>query len=382
MPRRTGRSSKSGSRRGASRGATVGKAERWLNLLAFLLDRRYPVTREEILSQVEDYKRDWVGGTDTTRESVRRKFERDKSELRTLGVVIEPDRTRIEAGHADQEVEAYRLRPRDFYLPYVQILTESRPRTTAPYQLPTVSLSLDELSILRRAAQRVLALGPTPLGPSAASALRKLSFDLPGLTAGDDATITAPVEPGFESVFDTLRTAVERRVAVRCRYYAINRDQEEERVIEPYGLMLTWGHWYCVGRARERDALRVFRLNRMRTVALLSGEGASFEVPPQFRLSDYLNRAPWELSDAPPEQVRVRLAFPHSRWTIAEGLGRVVESMDSAGGAVLEFDVRSRDPFVRWLLPFGHQAEVLTPADLRDQVVQQRERIAALYRRS
>jgi hypothetical protein len=40
----------------------VTKTERWLNLLAFLLDRHYPVPREEILSQVEDYKDDWVGG--------------------------------------------------------------------------------------------------------------------------------------------------------------------------------------------------------------------------------------------------------------------------------------------------------------------------------
>lgn len=365
-----------------SRRAPVGKAERWLNLLAFLLDRRYPVTREEILSQVEDYKRDWVGGSDRTRESVRRKFERDKSELRTLGVVIEPDRTRVEADHADQEVEAYRLRPRDFYLPYLQLVTELRPGSPGPYQLPTVSLSLDELAILRRAAERVLALGPTPLGPSSASALRKLSFDLPGVTPGGEGAITAAVEPGFQGVFDTLRGAVERRTAVQSRYYAISRDREEERVIEPYGLMLNWGHWYCVGRARERDAIRVFRLNRMRTVSLLSGEGATFQVPPQFRLSEYLNRAPWELSDAPPERVRVRLAFPHSRWTIAEGLGRVVESLDPEGGAVLDFEVRTRESFVRWLLTFGDQAEVLEPVALREQVARLRARVAALYHRS
>ena len=38
------------------------KTERWLNLLAFLLDRHYPASREEILSQVSDYSEDWVGG--------------------------------------------------------------------------------------------------------------------------------------------------------------------------------------------------------------------------------------------------------------------------------------------------------------------------------
>jgi hypothetical protein len=47
------------------------KTERWLNLLAFLLDRHYPASREEILSQVSDYKEDWVGGDKRARVSAR-----------------------------------------------------------------------------------------------------------------------------------------------------------------------------------------------------------------------------------------------------------------------------------------------------------------------
>ena len=46
------------------------KTERWLNLLAFLLDRHYPASREEILSQVSDYKEEWVGGDKRERESI------------------------------------------------------------------------------------------------------------------------------------------------------------------------------------------------------------------------------------------------------------------------------------------------------------------------
>ncbi len=104
------------------------KTERWLNLLAFLLDRRYPVPREEILSQVDDYKDAWLTGDDKQRESVRRKFERDKRELRALGVVIEPLKDKVMADHAGQEVEAYLLRPRDFYLPYLAVRTPKAAR--------------------------------------------------------------------------------------------------------------------------------------------------------------------------------------------------------------------------------------------------------------
>jgi predicted DNA-binding transcriptional regulator YafY len=367
-------------RRKGARPHAVSKTERWLNLLAFLLDRRYPVTRDEILREVEDYRRDWLRGGDVARESVRRKFERDKRELRELGVVIEPVPGRIEADHTDQPVEAYLLRARDFYLPYLELAPAGR-RPPGPYALAALSLTPEELGILRRAAAKVLALGPTPLGPSAASALRKLSFDLPDLASGEEERVlTAPPGPGFSRSFAVLREALERKLAVRCRYYSIHRDSEEDRVIEPYGLMLTWGHWYCIARARDRDAIRVFRLDRMRSAELAPGADAAFSVPPDFRLARYLNRAPWELSDAAPRAARVRFAFPYSRWTIAEGLGRVAEPLDAEGGAVLEFDVRAPEAFVRWLLPFGAQAEVLSPTEFRDRLAKERDRLRALYR--
>ncbi|HXG43308.1 MAG TPA: WYL domain-containing protein [Gemmatimonadales bacterium] len=368
-------------RRRARTGRGVSKAERWLNLLAFLLNHRCPVTREEILSQVDDYRQGWVSGSERSRESVRRKFERDKRELRELGVTIEPVPARVAGEHGGQDVDAYQLKPRDLYLPYLEVSPASGRKGSSPYALPTVSLTAEEYEMLRRAARRVLALAGTPLGPSAASAYRKLAFDLPGVAPGPgEVTITAPPRPGFERVFEVVRRGVEARLAVRCRYYSIGRDAEETRVIEPYGLMLTWGHWYCIARARDRDAIRVFRLSRMAAAELLEGEEARFTVPDDFSIRHYLDRPPWELSEAPPREVRVRIAFPHSRWTLAAGLGRVVQPVDEAGGAVFAFDVRAPDAFVRWLLPFGGQAEVLAPAEIREHLEAERGRLRAVYR--
>jgi predicted DNA-binding transcriptional regulator YafY len=358
----------------------VSKTERWLNLLAYLCDRRTPVTREQILSEVEDYRSGWITGNDTARESVRRKFERDKRELRELGVVIEPERQKVTADHTAVEVEAYLLRPRDLYLPYLDLTSGPR-APDQPYFLPHLALKPEEFTILRRAAERVLALGATSLGASATSALRKLSFDLPGvLPTDDEVALAQPVNAGFERVFATLREGVEHRTAVRCRYYAINRDEQNERIIEPYGLMLSWGTWYCIARARDRDALRVFRVDRMRTADLMDGDAAGFGVPGDFSVQSYLDRAPWELSDRPAVSVRVRVGFPHSRWIMADGLGRVVEPVDEAGGAVLDFGVRAADAFVRWLLPFGDQVEILGPPEMAARLATERERVRAVYR--
>jgi predicted DNA-binding transcriptional regulator YafY len=358
----------------------VTKAERWLNLLAFLVDHRSPVAREEIFTEVEDYKRDWVRGNETKRESVRRKFERDKSELRGLGIVIEPGPEKIYSPHADQDVEGYRLKPADLYLPYLEVSAKA-PRGGRPYAfLPTLSLKPEEFLTLRRAAERVQALGDTALGASAASAVRKLSFDIPEIEPGDgEVALASTVDETFHNVFRVLRAGVEQRRPVSCAYYSIGRDAESRRVIEPYGLMLSWGIWYCVARAREKEAMRVFRVSRMRDAELLEAE-PKFTVPEGFSVRSYLDRAPWELSDEPAVRARVRIAFPHSRWVLAEGLGEVLEATDEAGGALLAFDVRAVDPFVRWLLPFGSQVDVLDPPAIRDRLAAERDRLRALYR--
>jgi predicted DNA-binding transcriptional regulator YafY len=241
-----------------------------------------------------------------------------------------------------------------------------------------VTLEPEEVPVLRRAAERVARMSDTGLGAAAKSALRKLSFDRPELdTREGERALTPPAGPSFDLEFGALLDAVRRRRAVTCRYYSIGRDTESQRTIEPYGMMLSWGRWYCVGRARDRDALRVFRVDRMRDVR--AREDDEFDVPRSFDIQSYLDRSPWELSDDKPVTVRIRVAFPQSRWVVGEGLGRVVKPVTRDGGTELEFSVRSKGPFLRWLLTFGPQVEILSPQSLKRDLAQLRERIRARY---
>jgi len=80
-----------------------------------------------------------------------------------------------------------------------------------------------------------------------------------------------------------------------------------------------------------------------------------------------------------PVTARIRVAFPQSRWVVGEGLGRVVRPVTRDGGTELEFSVRTKDPFLRWLLTFGPQVEVLSPPSLKRDLAQVRERIRARY---
>ena len=352
------------------------KTARWLDLLAFLLQHRYPVVREEIFRKVRGYGIDVDAADDREEESARRKFERDKDELRALGIAIETVPLPGVAG--DEPASAYRLRPSGFYLPYFE-MDEAGP-ADAPYPgLAHVRLSRPELGILDRATRRLAQRDEFPLAGAARSLRRKLAFDLPLAEAAVERVLADPLPPEAQASLGVLQQAVADRRAVRCTYYSIRRDDEAEREIEPWGLYFERSHWYCVGRARDRDAPRVFRVDRMRNAAPLADDDAAFAVPAGFDVRHYMGRQPWDLGTDPPVRVRVRFGFPQSRWVLNEGRGSVVESVLDDGGAVFDFDVRERGALLRWLLTFRGRAVILEPRDVAEELEALRTRVAALY---
>jgi predicted DNA-binding transcriptional regulator YafY len=194
-----------------------------------------------------------------------------------------------------------------------------------------------------------------------------------------ERVLAAPISEEAQQSLDVLQRGVAEQTAVACSYYAIGRDEEAEREIEPYGLFFNWSRWYCVARARDRDALRIFRVDRMKDAKLLKGKAARFEVPPEFTIRDYVGRAPWDLSESKREPVNVRFLFPESRWVQAQGVGEAVEPILEDGGAILRFGVRDRNPFLRWLLTFRGRASVLDPESVASELDTLRQQVAALY---
>lgn len=343
------------------------KTSRWLDLIAFLLSHRFPVTREEIFAKVAGYDEG---------ETTRRMFERDKDELRALGIEIETVPIPDAAG--DEPASGYRLRPGAFYLPYLE-LHEDR-TADRPYQgLKRIQVSRADLAMLDRATQLVAQRSETRLGRAAASARRKLEFDLPLPQSAVERVLTVPLEESTVLALEVLQRAVAEHTAVTCRYHSIGRNTEEARTIEPYGLFFNWGRWYCVARARDRNALRVFRLDRMQDAKLEKGKEASFDVPEGFSIENYVGRAPWELSGGTVTTVRVQFAFPESRWVLAQRVGKVIEPLLDDGGAVLDFAVQDLNPFLRWLLTFRGHAQILSPEDVVRQLVDLREKVARRY---
>lgn len=92
-------------------------------------------------------------------------------------------------------------------------------------------------------------------------------------------------QPAGETVL-LLSTAVQQQRQVYLRYQS--RTEETERAVEPYGVVSHWQQWYLVGWCHLRQAIRVFRLDRITSVAL---EATTFTRPADFDSLHYVLEA-------------------------------------------------------------------------------------------
>ena len=227
----------------------------------------------------------------------------------------------------------------------------------------------------------------SPLREAARSAFRKMAFDLDPSAFHDGSVIflDAPGREEAERLRERLRalsTALLDRKRVRFLYHGIYRDEVTERDVAPYGLLFQHGNWYLVGHDALRDAVRVFRVSRMRdlTVNAKSPATPDYEIPADFRLEDYANREAWELGseDEKPIRARVLFRFPASLLAERQRRGRLEE--ERGGGATVRvFDVVQVDPFLRWILSLEGDAVILDPPELADALRRMAAAVAALY---
>ncbi len=386
------------------------KLQRWLDLVACLAARRLPVSTEDLWRNVPAYS-PGLEGSDTEKARVRRTFERDKDELRELGIPIETVQYTISYGR--EEVSGYRLARSDFHLPYLKLLdaaregegTMERDRASArppsgaqpahrPPGTPSVhpssgapwvfGISPAEAGAALDGLKALASIPSFPLARAARGAFRKLAFDLDPDAFGESPVVYAE-DPESAAARDTLHAlsdAVQRRKEVGFVYHAISRDAEEERMVRGYGLLFQHGRWYLVGHDLDRDAVRMYRVGRIRDVEPnpRSPGTPDYDVPPDFSLDDYAGRSAWELGgdDEPPREATVRFRFPRSLWADRNDHGELVEE-DDDGGQLRRFAVHRADPFLRWVLSLAGDARVEDPPELRDAFHAMAARVADLH---
>jgi proteasome accessory factor B len=316
------------------------KSERLLNLLITLLVSRSYVTKERIRSVVEQYR-------DAGDEAFEKMFERDKEELRSLGIPIE-------VGYLDKAFEdepGYRVE-------------------RSAFELPEIDLEPEEAAVIGLAARVWQHAG---LASATSDALVKLkaagvSVDRAALDVVQPQL--AVEEPTFEAFWDATRT----RTPLTFSYRRSSAAEATQRHLQPYGVVSYRGRWYVVGHDTDRGAPRMFRLSRVQGEVQPEGKAGAYDVPPGTDL-----RALTQTLAPPATEHPARLLVCVDA---AHGLRRHAEPLDASGVAQgwerLQVSYGSPDTLADEILGYGADVIVESPQDLRDKVVERLRRVAGV----
>jgi proteasome accessory factor B len=315
------------------------KVERLMNLVIALLSTHGYITAERIRSSVAGY------GDSPTDEAFSRMFERDKNELRDLGIPLETGRV-----SSFDPTEGYRI-------------------NREVYALPDVELSPDEAAAVAVATQ----LWESPeLVTVTQSALLKLRAA--GVDVDPDAgvVVSAPSGPpglrGSEGVLGVLLHAINAGQAVQFPHRSARTEPYTVRTVEPWGVVTQNRRWYLVGHDRDRDATRTFRLSRIGEPVQAVGPPKAVTRPLDVDLRAIVARVVSET----PTGVRARVWVADGRATALRRAGTSAGPLELGGraGDVLELEQGFRDGLARAIAGYGGDAVVLEPDALRDDVLQ------------
>ena len=167
----------------------------------------------------------------------------------------------------------------------------------------------------------------------------------------------------FDDTLAALIAATAERSAVGFRY------GDTDRVVEPWRLSFSRGHWYLAGWDRVRDDERLYRVDRLQGPVEPAGEA----IEPIGSIADPGDLRGWELGDGDPVVARVRIDAEQAAFA-RHLLGHVDESDD--GSVVATLDVRNPEAFRSFVLSFLDRAEVLEPPSLRADLVAWLEAVA------
>ncbi|MEV3930804.1 MULTISPECIES: YafY family protein [unclassified Streptomyces] len=313
----------------------IAKAERLMNLALCLLGTRRPLSKRELRGSIEAYLE---AGSD---ESFNRMFERDKDDLRELGLVIET----VENLDGDTGYLARRDSNR----------------------LPPITLDAEEAAALGLAAK---VWQQARLAGAASGALQKLRAA--GMPEAEDAyevhSALEPRIPVHEAAFEPLMLACRDRRPVTFDYRKGNAARPDQRQVEPWTLECWRGHWYLAGWDRDRGAERVFRLSRIS--GRVRSRAGAFTAPVPDAVTVRETVESWA-GETATRTARIRLragsGYPlRSRAISVRELGDGWDELEIPYGHGLD----------AWLVEFGPDVVVSEPADLRADVMDRLRAVA------
>src|SRR5436853_389941 len=281
------------------------KLIRQLSLISYLMAERRPVTALEIRRDVEGY-------SGMNEDAFARRFYADHAELADLGIQLTVHKP--VDGVAEQE--NYSLRPENFHLPAIAFTDPELAALQTALSLLDGEFAYAEP--LRLALQQITWGRPSPLQNSEP---RSVALGITASAGGHE----------LSARLAKIETAIFRNKTIVFDYYTMGRDEVSSRRVDPYHLLFQGGQFYLLGYAHEREAIRVFRLSRIRgKVSYATKAEHDFHRPEDFDPRSYANRADWQLGD---EQGTAEVLIAGKiAWQIERHFGRYGEVGDPPDG--------------------------------------------------
>lgn len=199
---------------------------------------------------------------------------------------------------------------------------------------------------------------------------RELVLAVAGRVAGSLATVPMDELADSISVEETgdaagpslapLRRAVKSRIRCAIVYLSADRDVPTERLLDPYGIVVSSGTWYVIGYCSMRQGVRVFRVDRIVDIRLTEDR---FTPPENFDIEAYLGDGPV----LPAADVLVAEVRYTGRAAVRVADEEGAEAQPD-GSIVVRRRVAESDWIVRHVLGFGGEAILLSPPGLRELV--------------
>ena len=162
----------------------------------------------------------------------------------------------------------------------------------------------------------------------------------------------------------SIEKAVQEKKNITVSYESL-KGEKTERKISPYAMAFRKHAWYLVGYCHLRNDIRTFRVGRIDDVRISKDR---FEIPPDFSVEKYF-KASWGVYRGQLTKFKVRFSgqaavivktSQHQQYEEIEELERDV--------IIYKAVVAGRVEFIRWVLGFGNEGEILEPLSARKEI--------------
>lgn len=156
---------------------------------------------------------------------------------------------------------------------------------------------------------------------------------------------------------EMIQTAIDESRLISFQYYA--NSGESKRVLEPYLIVFQWTSWYVWGYCRQKEDMRLFKLNRLWNLT----------VEDNVFLPRTLPEYDGDIENVFPDHYQVHALFhPSAKWRLIEEYGIDCYTVADDGRLSFRFGFASKENLVSWILSFGNLAEVIEPVPIRDEI--------------